>query len=100
MPVVTEYSQPGAVARYANCARVMGLASSSDDDIVAGRQLLDGLYQLNEDLRVPSPKAFGINENDYWSVLDSMAGQALASGSPGNNPVIPKEKEIKEALGM
>lgn len=96
MPVVTEYSQPGAVARYANCARVMGLASSSDDDIVAGRQLLDGLYQLNEDLRVPSPKTFGINKNDYWSVLGSMAGQALASGSPANNPVIPQEKEIEE----
>jgi alcohol dehydrogenase class IV len=94
MPAVTEYSLPGAQSRYADCARVMGLAKNSDSDISAGNKLLDGLYQLNQDLAVPSPKAFGIDAVDYNANLQTMAEQALASGSPNNNPIIPNADEI------
>ena len=96
MPAVTEYSLPGAVARYADCARSMGLASSHDDNALAGEKLVAGLYQLNKDLQVPSPKAFGIEEEHYYSFLDTMAEQGLASGSPNNNPLIPKADNIKD----
>ena len=94
MPAVTEYSLSGAPERYADCARVMGLASNSDSDASAGLKLLDGLYQLNEDLAVPTPKAFGINAADYNANLQTMAKQALASGSPNNNPIVPSVDEI------
>ena len=94
MPAVTEYSLSGAPERYADCARVMGLASNSDSDASAGLKLLDGLYQLNEDLAVPTPKAFGINAADYNANLQTMAEQALASGSPNNNPIVPSVDEI------
>ena len=94
MPAVTEYSLSGAPERYADCARVMGLASNSDSDASAGLKLLDGLYQLNEDLAVPTPKAFGINAADYNANLQTMAKQALASGSPNNNPIVPSVEEI------
>jgi alcohol dehydrogenase class IV len=94
MPAVTEYSLPGAQKRYADCARAMGLASTGDSDTSAGIKLLDGLYQLNEDLSVPTPKAFGIDAVDYNANLQTMAEQALASGSPNNNPVVPSADEI------
>jgi alcohol dehydrogenase class IV len=94
MPAVTEYSLSGAPERYADCARVMGIASNSDSDASAGLKLLDGLYQLNEDLAVPTPKAFGINAADYNANLQTMAEQALASGSPNNNPIVPSVDEI------
>lgn len=94
MPAVTEYSLSGAPERYADCARVMGLASNSDSDASAGLKLLDGLYQLNADLAVPTPKAFGINAADYNANLQTMAEQALASGSPNNNPIVPSVDEI------
>lgn len=96
MPVVTEYSLPGAVCRYADCARAMGLANVSDSDGVAGGKLLDGLYQLNSDLQVPSPKMFGIAEADYVDVIAIMAEQALASGSPNNNPLVPGHADIEQ----
>jgi alcohol dehydrogenase class IV len=96
MPAVTEYSLPGAVARYADCARSMGLASGHDDDALAGEKLVAGLYQLNKDLQVPSPKTFGIEEGHYYSFIDTMVDQALASGSPNNNPLIPKADNIKD----
>jgi alcohol dehydrogenase class IV len=94
MPAVTEYSLPGATKRYADCARVMDLASNTDSDAGAGVKLLDGLYKLNEDLAVPTPKGFGIDADDYHGNLQIMAEQALASGSPNNNPLVPTADEI------
>ncbi|MFT4998540.1 MAG: alcohol dehydrogenase class IV [Chitinophagales bacterium] len=94
MPAVTEYSLPGAAKRYADCARVMDLASNTDSDAGAGVKLLDGLYKLNEDLAVPTPKGFGIDADDYHGNLQIMAEQALASGSPNNNPLVPTADEI------
>ncbi|MFT5577259.1 MAG: alcohol dehydrogenase class IV [Paraglaciecola psychrophila] len=96
MPAVTEFSLPGAPKRYADCARAMGFASGSDSDTTAGAALVVGLYQLNEDLSVPSPAAFGIDQEHYFASLGTMAEQALASGSPNNNPKIPTALEIEQ----
>jgi alcohol dehydrogenase class IV len=74
----------------------MDLASLSDSDADAGIKLLDGLYRLNSDLQVPSPKTFGISETDYADVITTMAEQALASGSPNNNPLIPEQFDIEQ----
>jgi alcohol dehydrogenase class IV len=96
LPVVTRFSALAAPARYADCARAMGLASSSDSDSLAVDRLLAGLFELNHELQVPSPKAFGIDAERYHSLIPTMALQALASGSPGNNPRVPTQDEIIE----
>jgi alcohol dehydrogenase class IV len=43
---------------------------------------------------VPSPRAYGIDEARWNGLLETMADQALASGSPGNNPRVPDKAEI------
>ena len=96
LPVVTEFSLPGAPARYAECARAMGFAAPADDDELAGVKLLDGLRELCAELRVPSPAAHGIDGAAYTGLLETMARQALASGSPNNNPVVPSAEQIVE----
>ncbi len=57
-------------------------------------RLLDELRRLNADLQVPSPRAYGIERARYDELLPVMAGQALASGSPANNPRVPTSEEI------
>ncbi len=37
LPAVTAFSAPGAVTRYAACARAMGLKVGSSDESAAGR---------------------------------------------------------------
>jgi len=96
LPIVTEFSLPGAPARYAECARAMGFAASTDDDDLSGVKLLDGLRDLCAELRVPSPAVHGIDKGTYTGLLETMARQALASGSPNNNPVIPTAEQIIE----
>ena len=94
LPAITRFSAPAALPRYATAARTMGIASESEGDQAAVAKLVDALVALNIDLEVPSPKAYGIDEARYFDLLPTMAEQALASGSPNNNPRIPSKDEI------
>ncbi|MAT91317.1 MAG: alcohol dehydrogenase [Halioglobus sp.] len=96
LPEVTAWSVGQAPARYAHCARYMGIAQDSDDDSVAVGKLVDGLRALTADLAVPGPRAYGIAEADWFGSLELMAQQALESGSPANNPRVPEARDIVE----
>jgi alcohol dehydrogenase class IV len=96
LPAVTAFSMMAAESRYAECARTIGVASDIDPDAQAGRKLIDALFTRNRDLQVPSPRKFGIPEDQYFSLIPMMAEQALSSGSPQNNPRIPTKEEIEE----
>lgn len=95
LPAVTEFSLIGAPDRYADCARVMNFAEISDDIEAAGAKLTAGLYALCQSLDVPSPRVYGIDQADYSARIETMARQALASGSPANNPRVPTQEEIE-----
>lgn len=97
MPVVTAWSAPAALGRYARCSRAMGVAEEAESDQSAVGRLVEALHRINADLAVPSPAAYGIDKARWDALLPLMAEQALASGSPGNNPRVPDAGEI-EAL--
>jgi alcohol dehydrogenase class IV len=94
LPEITAFSAPAALERYADCARAMGVAEVDEGSQGAVARLLDELRRLNEDLQVPTPRAWGIDAARYEELLPVMASQALASGSPGNNPRVPTTGEI------
>ena len=92
LPKITEFSIKGNEERYATCARVMKWAVENDNDEIACSKLIENLFILNEDLKVPSPRNLGHSIDD--NLLKLMASQALASGSPQNNPRVPTENQI------
>lgn len=94
LPEVTAFSLSGAEKRYADCARIMGLAQVDESDAEAGQKLVEALRRLNTDLQVPGPKAYGLDGQRWQELLPLMAEQALASGSPGNNPRLATADEI------
>ncbi len=94
LPAITRFSIHGAEARYAIAARQAGFADKADSDGAATAKLVTGLDQLNRDLSVPTPAGFGISETDWNGKMALMAEQALASGSPNNNPRVPNADEI------
>ncbi len=96
LPAVTEFSIPAAPERYADCARAIGVANESDNTEVANNKLMAELYALNKELKVPSPEEFGIEREHFFNNMQTMAEQALASGSPANNPRAPNAEEIIE----
>ncbi|WP_431284775.1 iron-containing alcohol dehydrogenase [Humitalea sp. 24SJ18S-53] len=94
LPAVTAFGLEAGRARYADAARAMGVATTADDDTSAGEKLLAELRALNEELRVPTPAAYGIPADRWAALLPTMAAQALASGSPANNPAVPDAEAI------
>lgn len=97
LPAVTRYSVGGAADRYADCARALGVPHARGaSDTVAAASLVDALDQLCADLAVPTPRDYGIDPGRWAELTPLMAEQALASGSPGNNPVIPDTSEIEK----
>ena len=95
LPAVTAWSAPGAISRYADCARAMGIAEEGEEEEATVARLVEALRQLNVDLAVPSPKSYGIDAKRWSELLPLMAEQALASGSPGNNPRVPDAAAIQ-----
>jgi alcohol dehydrogenase class IV len=96
LPTVIEFSILGNPRRYADIAEAMG-------EVTAGLSILDVAYlaakavkRLNEDLKVPTLKGLGVEEKKFNSVVNQMAVDAIASGSPGNNPRKPTQEEIVE----
>jgi alcohol dehydrogenase class IV len=94
LPAVTRFSLNAALPRYAEAARLSGFAAADDADQLAGAKLLNGLDELNAELGVPTPGQFGILAADWEKKKALMAEQALASGSPANNPRVPDHGEI------
>lgn len=96
MPVVTAWSAPAAITRYADCARAMGLAHEDEGDQASVSRLVEGLAEANRRLDVPSPRAWGIARDRWESLIPVMARQALDSGSPANNPRVPDAATIAQ----
>lgn len=93
---MTAFSVHAAPGRYADCARALGAATAADGDTVAADKLVDALDELCRDLAVPTPRDYGIGQDAWHRLTPLMAEQALASGSPANNPVVPTADEIQE----
>lgn len=96
LPTVTAFSASAAKRQYAECARAMGVADRADSDAAATQKLIDALFLRNQELQVPSPRQYGVSKEKYFSLIPTMAAQALASGSPQNNPRIPSAAEIED----
>lgn len=91
LPAVVEWTiQHGDAAtkqRYGDVASAFGLHLGVKDLPVE-------LARLNRLARVSTPKEFGIPKEKWDESLELMAEQAIASGSPGNNPVVPEVKDM------
>lgn len=94
LPSVTAFSIPSAPERYADCARAIGVATSTDTTEQANQKLLNALETFNRELQVPTLAEFGADKARFDSLVGTMAEQALASGSPSNNPRIPSTEEM------
>ena len=71
------------------------MAEDGSDEATAKR-FVNEIITLCHDLRVPTPRSYGIDEQ-FWDQKIPLMGaqQALDSGSPANNPIVPTNAEIQ-----
>jgi alcohol dehydrogenase class IV len=96
LPTVIEFSIPGNPKRYVDIAEAMG-------EVTERLSIIDGAYlaakavkRLNDDLKIPTLRGLGVDEKKFHSIVRQMAADAIASGSPGNNPRKATTEEIVE----
>lgn len=94
LPTVTRFSLPGAPDRYADVARGLVVANQSDSTADSGHKLVDALERLNADLGIPRLGGCNIPRDRFDASLEKMSVDALASGSPQNNPRVPTPEQI------
>lgn len=86
LPAVTRFSYDGAPTLYDEVARLLGAPS-----------LLDYFESLNRDLAIPRLRDCCHNDQaTFFAALPKMATDALASGSPANNPLVPTAAQIEQ----
>jgi alcohol dehydrogenase class IV len=96
LPTVIEFSVPGNPKRYADVAEAMGEITKGLSTLEAGYLAAKAVKRLTSDLKVPALRGLGMDEGRFKSVVNQMAADALASGSPRNNPRKATQEEIVE----
>ncbi|MDE0297074.1 MAG: iron-containing alcohol dehydrogenase [Candidatus Poribacteria bacterium] len=91
---VMEYSVVGAPNRFADIARAMGEPIDGLSPMCQADAAIASVERLVNDLQMPRLREIGIDKTKFEAVVDQMALDALASGSPGNNPRQPTKEEI------
>lgn len=91
--VVTDFSLPGAYERYADVARAMGVPDDGNAESMA-RKGADKIRGIIKRLKIPTLAQLGVTREKLDPVVDKMAEDAIASGSPGNNPRLASKEEI------
>ncbi|OSY02232.1 iron-containing alcohol dehydrogenase [Bacillus nitratireducens] len=96
LPTVLEYTKAKAVRRLADIGHNLNkdLYSHSDEEVA--NYTIAEIKKLCFDLRIPNLREYGIGEVEFENAISKMAKDAIASGSPSNNPRVPSYEEIKE----
>lgn len=79
-----KYVYDGAYDRFADMAVAIGAASTRDDKKTAAKKFIDACIKLCKICEIPTLEEYGIDKNRFFEVMDKMADDALASGSPSN----------------
>ncbi|MEB3103608.1 iron-containing alcohol dehydrogenase [Ferviditalea candida] len=96
LPAVLEFTKESALERLAIVARLVKPEMKTVSDEEAVDELVLEIKALCRDLKIPNMKTWGIDKEKLEPLLPKMAADALASGSPGNNPRVPTHGEIME----
>ncbi len=94
LPVVCSYSMPAALPRYRDVAAALGIDVQGLDDDIAAWKGVEAIEGHCRGMDIPSLSAYGISRSELEKHAPKMAQDAIASGSPGNNPRVPELAEI------
>jgi alcohol dehydrogenase class IV len=94
--VVMDFSLIGNSARYAHVAGAMGEDIHGLSDLDAAELASRAVKRLIGDVQVPSLRELGVDKDKLDTLALQMAEDAIASGSPGNNPRQATKEEIIE----
>lgn len=94
--VFLDFSKEAILTDLAEIARFVYPETQEKTDQEAAELFITAVNEICATLEIPDLKGYGIDEQEFLAVLDKMATDAWASGSPQNNKKVPSHDEIKE----
>lgn len=91
-----KFALPGAYDRFADLGRAIGAAKDEDSDEAAAEKFLTEIENITKVLETPTLEEYGIDREKFFSVIDKMAFDAMASGSPQNTKRDVSEEDVKQ----
>lgn len=91
-----KFALPGAYDRFADLGRAIGAAKDEDSDEAAAEKFLKEIENITKVLETPTLEEYGIDREKFFSVIDKMSFDAMASGSPQNTKRDVSEEEVKQ----
>ncbi len=91
---VMEFSVVGAPKRFADIAEAMGEQIDGLAPMKQADAAITAVERLVNDIEMPRLGQIGIDEEKFDEVVEQMAADAIASGSPANNPRLATQEEI------
>ena len=91
---VMEFSISGAPKRFADIAKAMGEQIDGLSPMKQADAAIKSVERLVNDIQMPRLGEIGIDKTNFDQVVEQMAADAIASGSPANNPRQATQKEI------
>ncbi|MBD1382701.1 iron-containing alcohol dehydrogenase [Metabacillus arenae] len=96
LSAVLEFTKEAAVERLAVIGRMILPEANEKSNEELAQIVIQEVKKLCLDLNIPNMKEYGIDEEPFKASLSKMAHDAIASGSPANNPKVPALEEIMD----
>jgi alcohol dehydrogenase class IV len=96
LPHVMEFTYISNPEKFMNIALFMNEKIERLSLIEAAKLSVEAVKKICKDIKVPSLKDIGIKEEELNKIAQKMAEEAIASGSPANNPRKASIEEIIE----
>jgi alcohol dehydrogenase class IV len=96
LPYGVEYTYMAAPEKFARIAKAMGEDTRGLSVLEAAARTISAVKRLCADIHVPRLRDLGVDEEKYSLLIDQMAREGMASGTPLVNPRKPTEKDMVE----
>ena len=90
------FALEGTYERFSALGRAIGAAADTDSDQEASEKFLAAVEDITKVLETPTLAEFGIDRDEFFKVIDKMAYDAMASGSPQNTMREVTEEDVKQ----
>ncbi|UED81124.1 iron-containing alcohol dehydrogenase [Lysinibacillus sp. CD3-6] len=96
LPAVLEYTKDACVERLANIGQFFNKDGQCGTQEELATLAIESIKELCKKMGIGNLRQWGIEEEAFYAAIPKMATDAIASGSPGNNPKVPTQDELME----
>ena len=90
------FALDGAYDRFAALGREIGVSSEQESDADAANAFLSAVCGICKECEIPTLAGYGIDKEAFFAVIDKMAEDAIASGSPANTRKTVTKEDVVE----